>query len=161
MNASKVDNNDKLVQGQLVRGHQIASGRNPNSPYPAGSIALQIPFFKQRGLDLSDYYSATLNVSVAPKILQWRQPCHQFEQLDWIASIPSETFWFAPCDIVFADVSYPGWIYYPHPDTKTQHFHDASLVEVICQQKISAIQYGDELSLRYGSQYVDFVTPTS
>ena len=73
------------IAGKLVRGHQIASGTNPNSPYPSGSIALQIPFFKQLGLDLTGYHAATLNISVEPQALVWVQPVFQFEHLVWVA----------------------------------------------------------------------------
>jgi hypothetical protein len=39
-------------------------GRNPHSPYPAGTIALQSPFFSERGIDLSPFFPGTLNLEV-------------------------------------------------------------------------------------------------
>ena len=144
------------IAGKLVRGHQIASGTNPNSPYPSGSIALQIPFFKQLGLDLTGYHAATLNISVEPQALVWVQPVFQFEHLVWVAGLAPETFWFAPCEVVYQDMCYQGWIYYPHPETKTQHFHDASVVEVICQQYIPSVCYGDIIGLRCSIEHLNF-----
>lgn len=151
-----MSHHNAVIQGELVRGHQIASGANPNSPYPAGSVALQIPFFKQLGLDLSEYVAATLNVSVAPKTLVWNTPCFKFEQVAWIAGFNPETFWFAPCNVCYEGGTYEAWVYYPHPETKTRHFHNESLVELICKQHIPAIQYGDRIELHFSLQYFDF-----
>jgi hypothetical protein len=55
-----------LWMGCLRPGHQVASGLAVNNPYPAGTIAMQTPFFKALGLDLSGFYVGTLNVSIAP-----------------------------------------------------------------------------------------------
>jgi len=147
---------DGVIQGELVRGHQIASGSNPDSPYPAGSVALQIPFFKQRGLDLTDHVAATLNISVAPSKLIWKAPRFKFEQVAWIEGFSPETFWFAPCEVICDNAKYEGWVYYPHPDTKTQHFHNDALVEVICKRQIPGIDYGAQISLCFSSEYFNF-----
>ena len=42
---------DKWLQvtGVVQRGHGVASGRGPNSPYPISSLRMQAPFFKARG----------------------------------------------------------------------------------------------------------------
>ncbi len=44
------------------QGHGVASGRAPDSPYPAGTIALQAPLFARHGLDLSPFFPGTLNL---------------------------------------------------------------------------------------------------
>ena len=43
---------DSSVTGKVVLGHGVASGRAANSPYPRGSLEMQIPCFLDRGLDL-------------------------------------------------------------------------------------------------------------
>jgi hypothetical protein len=52
------------VPCRLRAGHGVALGRNPHSPYPAGTIALQSPFFSERGIDLSPFFPGTLNLEV-------------------------------------------------------------------------------------------------
>ena len=71
------------IRGTVIAGHGVASGRESDSPYPAGTIALQRPFFQDLGLDLTDCFEGTLNVSVAPMELVLRDPDHTFECVDW------------------------------------------------------------------------------
>ena len=70
------------IKGTVIPGHGVASGHASDSPYPAGTIALQRPFFQQLGLDLSDCFDGTLNVSVAPMELVLRDPDHTFVDVD-------------------------------------------------------------------------------
>ena len=85
------------IEGRLVAGHGVASGRAADSPYPAGSIALQAPLFTAHGLDLAPYLPATLNLSFAPG--EWRlcEPDHCFPELLWTDRHPPETFSFWHC----------------------------------------------------------------
>lgn len=120
------------IATQLVRGHGVASGQAPDSPYPAGSISLQRPCFAALGLDLGDCYDGTLNLSLAPLELRAERPDHCFEQLGWSDRHPPETFRFwrvqvrrgqaPPCS---------GWIYQPDPATKQRHQQPAQVVEVL------------------------------
>ena len=120
------------LSGRVVAGHGVASGRSSSSPYPAGTIALQRPLFAARGLDLSDCFAGTLNVSFAPQELVLTSPEVTFERLDWSDRHPPETFSFwkielhqngaPPC---------PAWIYRPHPETKQRHWQPPSMVEVL------------------------------
>ncbi len=141
------------VECELIAGHQVASGKASDTPYPAGSIELQLPFFKALGLDLSNCYLGTLNVSIKPYRFEWLKPDFQFERVQWIEGFGPETFWFAACEIEYAQQIYAGWIYYPHPSTKTQHLHSDQVLEIICQP-IPNIQYGDRLKLRYHSEKI-------
>lgn len=131
---------------ELIAGHQIASGRAKDSPYPYGSINMQRPFFKKLGLDLSDYYPATLNLSISPWHVKIAQADWRFEQVNWAPGFNAETFSFIQCNVEFQQQHYSGWIYYPHPETKTQHFQSDQMLEVITKQ-IANIQYGDKLNL--------------
>jgi hypothetical protein len=122
----------RWIQGQRVQGHGVASGRDPESPYPAGTISLQSPWFAQRGLDLSDCFAGTLNLSLAPLELRSECPDHCFERLQWTDRHPPETFRFWRVLVRHGD-STPlvGWIYQPDPDTKRRHDQPAQVVEVL------------------------------
>ncbi|HEY9738682.1 MAG TPA: hypothetical protein V6D06_20455, partial [Trichocoleus sp.] len=71
------------LPGKIVPGHQVASGRSADSPYPRGTIDMQIPHFKARGLDLSAMFPATLNVSVAPYVPLLKAPEITFAEVKW------------------------------------------------------------------------------
>ncbi len=132
------------VEGVVVQGHQVAS--RPSEHYPQGTIPMQIPFFKQLGLDLQGFYPGTLNVSIAPLMWGMRQPRYTFRQVTWTTAHPPEDFSFACCRINFQNHQYGGWIYYPHPETKARHFQNPSLVEIIVL-RIPDIAYGDHVTL--------------
>jgi hypothetical protein len=121
------------VRGIVVRGHGIASGRAPDTPYPAGSIALQRPHFAARGLDLADLFDGTVNLDLAPR--QWRPAAAELTLRDvaWTPLIPPETFSFIPCraSIVGEPSVYAGFVYYPHPETKPGHHQPGSVLELL------------------------------
>ncbi|HRQ23621.1 MAG TPA: hypothetical protein PLF42_09380 [Anaerolineales bacterium] len=135
---------EKRLQGILVRGHQVAS--RPARDYPYGTIEKQKPFFKTPGLDLSEYFDGTLNISIAPLTFRMSAPQFTFEQVEWTDLHPPETFSFSRCKVVFKGVEYPGWVYYPHPETKKAHFQNPSVIEVIAHE-IPGIRYGDRLDV--------------
>lgn len=56
----------KQVHGRIQRGHQVASGLASTSPYPQGTIAMQMPIFQQLGLDIIGCFPGTINVYIAP-----------------------------------------------------------------------------------------------
>jgi hypothetical protein len=121
------------VEGIIERGHKVASGTASDSPYPSGTIAMQTPFFKALGLNLAEYFSGTLNISIAPKRFQLTQPEFTFRQVEWTDHHPPEDFSFSRCRVLFQGASYEGWIYYPHPETKKRNFQSPSILEVIVE----------------------------
>jgi hypothetical protein len=135
------------VNGVVKKGHLIASGQAKDSPYPRGSIEMQVPFFKQRGLDLSYFHPATLNIDISPISFQMVNPQYIFRGVNWTSIIPPEDFSFSKCEISNQANWYPGWVYYPHPKTKPQHFQDASTIEIITHY-IVGIGYSDLVRLR-------------
>ena len=137
----------QAVDGILLQGHQVASGLAEDSPYEAGTIQLQMPHFKDLGLDLSPYFAGTLNLSIAPHQFQLLKPSHTFPNLKWHPDFEAETFSFCPCQIVVGDRQYDGLIYYPHPETKINHFQDPSTIELLAPQ-IPNLNYGDRLTLK-------------
>jgi hypothetical protein len=135
-----------IITGTVVRGHQIASGSASDSPYPAGSLVLQFPHFKKAGLDLYGFFAATINVDISP--LRWSpvKADYTFKQVSWIDIIPPETFSFFSCDLCYRARIYPAWIYYPHPETKPEHHHAPSIIEIISPD-IAELNYGSEVSI--------------
>lgn len=134
------------VLGVIVQGHQIASGRNPDSPYSDSALKLQSPFFKKGGLDLSPYYFGTLNVSIRPYTFTLTNSQYTFRQIDWTPHHPPEDFSFSRCKLVYQGAEYDGWVYYPHPETKITHFQDPSILEIIAPPVLN-IAYGDKVEL--------------
>jgi hypothetical protein len=134
------------IDGEVVRGHGVASGVSAENPYPGGTIPLQTPHFAARGLDLSPYHSATLNISIKPYIFEMVAPRYTLRQVNWIDMIPPEDFSFATCQLTFNDKTYDCLTYYPHPETKVQHFQDPAMIEVLAPF-INGIFYGAQVEL--------------
>ena len=141
----------KRLPGILVRGHQVAS--RPSKDYPYSSLEKQKPYFKSFGLDLYEYFNGTLNISIAPLTIEMTAPELTFPLVQWTDLHPPETFSFSRCKVIFREVEYSGWVYYPHPETKKNHFQNASLVEVITYE-IPGIQYGDVLDVEVNSSEI-------
>ena len=134
----------RRLQGTIMRGHQVAS--RPSKAYPYSSLKKQKPYFKERGLDLYEYFNGTLNISIAPLTFEMAAPELTFERVEWTDLHPPETFSFSRCTVIFKGREYAGWVYYPHPETKKTHFQDPSLVEVITHE-VTGIKYGDFLEV--------------
>ena len=139
----------RSVAGVVVKGYRVASGSSAESPYSRGSITLQIPHFRERGLDLSGYFPATLNIRVISKALHITNPRYTFRGVVWTSHHGPEDFSFSPCEVQHRETVYSGLMYYPHPHTKPDYKHPPNLVEVITE-RIEAIEYGDDVVL-----YVD------
>jgi hypothetical protein len=133
-----------LVHGVLVPGYRVASG--PSKDYPYGALDRQRPIFKSRGLDLSGYFNGTLNIDIRPHIFEVVKPEFTFHNVEWTDLHPPEHFSFSRCKIIFENVEYEGWVYYPHPETKLRNFQNPSLLEVIAYP-IQGIKYGYNLSV--------------
>ena len=133
-----------LVHGKLARGYRVASG--PSADYPYGALDRQRPLFAARGLDLSATFNGSLNVDISPRTFKMMKPQYTFPLVEWTDLHPPETFSFSRCKVLFRNVEYDGWVYYPHPETKRRNFQNPSLVEVIATA-IPGIRYGDELDL--------------
>jgi len=130
------------LRGVIVQGYRVASG--PSKDYPYGALERQMPIFKSRGLDLDSYFNGTLNIDIRPYTFQLIKPEFTFYNVEWTDLHPPEHFSFSQCKVVYKDIKYEGWVYYPHPETKRRNFQNPSLLEVIAQP-IPEIQYGDEV----------------
>jgi len=135
------------IPGVVVEGFGVASGLSDSSPYPEGTITTQLPFFKELGLDFSSFYPATLNVSIRPFSFALRYPEHTFRQVKWSGQAPAEDFSFAQCLVTFGEKTYRGYVYYPHPETKPDHYQDPSTVEIVTGF-IPGVAYGAPVELQ-------------
>lgn len=141
------------LPGIVVKGHQVASGKAKNSPYPQSSIVMQTPVFQGLGLDISSFFPGTLNISLRPYQFSVNQPKYTFEQVKWYVNSPPESFSFSPCHLIFNAQQYESLIYYPHPETKPAHFQDNSTLELL-SSFIPNIQYGDQVNLEINPQEI-------
>lgn len=144
----------KLIHGILKKGHCVASG--PSQAYPYGALERQIPLFKARGLDLTGYFNGTLNIDIWPYAFDLIKPQYTFYSVEWTDLHPPEHFSFSRCKVVYWEIEYDGWIYYPHPETKQIHHQDPSVLEVIAKP-IPAINYGHELDVYINEEEVELI----
>lgn len=149
-------NSHSWINGVVVRGHQVASGNNPNSPYPKGSVEMQLPFFKSLGLDLTQCYPATLNVQLAINTFSIIKPDYCFPKVNWTSLIPPETFSFVACKLCFEGKEYDTWLYYPRPETKPEHFQPVNVVEMITKY-IPTIEYGKSVAVAFNKEKVNTI----
>ena len=143
----------RTVEGVVLAGHRVASGLAIDSPYPAGTIELQTPFFQALGLDLTPFYPATLNLDLRPYEFAIQHPAFTFRQVAWTDAHPPEDFSFSRCLLWFRAIRYDGWVYYPHPETKVTHFQNPSVLEVLAP-KLPGICYGDRVRVELNSAEV-------
>lgn len=134
----------KKFAATLEKGYQVASGQSENSPYPKGSIEMQLPHFKARGLCLTSFYLGTLNLSIYPHKFSIVKPDYHFKNIQWAKGFPPEDFLLVKCTLIHAEKSYQGLVYYPDPKTKIDHFQNESTLEVIAEF-IDDISYGDSV----------------
>jgi len=132
------------VRGVLVEGHRVASG--PSEEYPYGALEKQKPLFHALGLNLSEMYNGTLNVSIRPKTFALINPEFTLANVEWTDLHPPETFSFSKCVVKVRGNEYDGWVYYPHPETKIRHYQNPAVIEILAPF-IPGVEYGDEIEL--------------
>ncbi|WP_286267613.1 hypothetical protein [Thalassotalea atypica] len=144
-----------LMPFTVMKGHQVASGLAINSPYPQGTIALQSPFFRQQGLDLTPYFMGTINAAFACKSIKLKAWDHEVKRLVWFPELPCEDFKFAHCHVIYQNQSYPALIYQPTAETKIGHFQPKNTLEIISEE-IKGLKYGVQATLQIAKQYLIF-----
>ncbi len=135
-----------MINAKVVPGHRVASGANENPLFPGGTLAMQAPYFRALGLDLTPFHPGTLNVSIAPLRYQVLEPRLTFRQVKWHPTEPAEDFSFFDCRIHFNGAICTGLIYYPHPETKPAHFQATDVLEILAPP-IDGLIYGDYIKL--------------
>lgn len=145
-----------MISATIVQGHRVASGLNGNPRFPGGTVRMQMPFFQALGLDLSGYYPGTLNVSIAPLSYRVVRPRHTFRAVKWHPTEPAEDFSFFDVT-VHRESGEPvrGWVYYPHPDTKPEHFQKPDVLELLLPWT-DGLSYGTSLHLEVPEEQMMF-----
>ena len=146
------------ILGKILPGHGVASGKGGDKRYPEGTLKLQAPHFFKRGLDLSVYFSGTINLDVSPYKFNVGLAKHFFESVDWSDHIPPENFYFFDLEVWYKGREYTGLIYMPDPETKTDHEQKASVLELILP-KVEGLAYGDTAEIEVPEEQISFYTP--
>ena len=93
---------------------------------------MQLPLFAERGLDLSTFHRATINLSIAPRVLMPLEPRVTFRGVRWHPTAPPEDFSFFDCRIgSVPNHLTPALVYRPHPETKPRHLQPPTVVEIL------------------------------
>lgn len=121
----------KKIQGKIIPGHGVASGKGKDPRYPKGTLRLQAPYFKEKGLDLEDYFLGTLNVDIAPHSFSLGKAAYFFEGIAWSDYIPPENFYFFEAVLIHKGKRFKGLVYMPDPETKVDHAQLATVLELI------------------------------
>ncbi|MEM8612183.1 MAG: hypothetical protein AAGF93_09215 [Cyanobacteria bacterium P01_H01_bin.105] len=122
------------VTGKVIRGHGVASGQSGNPRFPYGTIRMQQSAFAAQGLNIDSFFAGTINVSIHPYHYEVRQAKYTFRQIKWADDTPPEDFSFFDCRVVIrTNQRVNGLIYYPHPETKPEHFQDPATIEVLTE----------------------------
>lgn len=135
------------VSGIVIPGHGVASGQGGDPRFPGGTIRLQRPAFAQRGLDLDGFFPGTVNISIRPYHYRVRRARHTFTNVKWKPDAPPEDFSFFDCRLMLTGLTpapedwHRGLIYYPHPETKPEHFQDEATLELLLPP-LAGIAYG-------------------
>lgn len=136
----------RRISARVVQGHRVASGLNQNPRFPGGTLQMQQPHFEKLGLDLSVFYIGTINVRIAPFVYQVIQPKLTFRKVQWHPTEPDEDFSFFDVTVIRGDATEQGLIYYPHPETKPEHFQPADALELL-MPFMPGLAYGDRIDI--------------
>ena len=137
----------QIITVHVVEGHRVASGLNGNPRFPGGTLQMQTPHFLALGLDLRVFHQGTLNVSIAPLNYTVGTAKHTFRDVKWHPTEPAEDFSFFEVFLLRpGEPSVAGLIYFPHPNTKPEHFQAPDVLELLLPF-VAGLYYGMELSL--------------
>ena len=157
-NSHQDSSDPQIVPGKVVVGHGVASGSAGDPRFPKGTLGLQWDLFEARGLQLDGFFRGTINVSVAPLIPVPVRAQHTFRDVKWHADCPPEDFSFFDLRISVGSAAFvPACIYWPHPETKPEHFQDPHVVEVLAPL-IDGVRTGDAVRLAVDPQRMKFTS---
>ena len=132
-----------------VCGHGVASGKNPDSRFPHGTLALQIPFFEKLGLDLSIYHQGTINLDLGKRSIELISPLYSFASVKWSEYLPAENFSFFAAHLLpqGQKSGIDALLYWPHPSTKPE-FHQPSGVYEFIAPWVESLRLGQIVFLQ-------------
>jgi CTP-dependent riboflavin kinase len=134
------------ISAIIIQGYGVASGTGEDTRFPEGSIKMQMPHFRKRGLDLSTYYPGTLNLDISPYDFELGKPKYYFEGITWSKYMPPENFYFFDITLSFNSNIYHGLVYLPDPKTKVDHPQPDHMLEVLAPL-IPGASYGKEINI--------------
>jgi hypothetical protein len=141
----------QIVAARVVPGHQVASGRKNDPRFPGGTLRMQAPIFRELGLDVSAYHSGTINASIAPRSYRIVKAPITFRGVKWHPVEPAEDFSFFDVRVIRpGGPPVAGKIYFPHPETKPEHFQPPDVLELLLPY-LPGIVTGAELELEIPS----------
>lgn len=150
----------QVIKARIVAGHRVASGLNGNPRFPGGTLRMQFPHFLKLGLDLGHFHLGTLNISIAPLGYRVVKARHTFARVKWHPTEPAEDFSFFDVRLILTGLpAIAGFIYFPHPDTKPEHFQQPDVLELLLPF-VEGLSYGTELNLEIPKGQMVFVSPT-
>jgi hypothetical protein len=150
------------IRVQVVEGHRVASGLNLNPRFPGGTLRMQALYFLDRGLDITCFHLATINVRIAPWVYRVVQARYTFRQLKWHPTEPAEDFSFFDFRWRLDVLGYlPGLIYFPHPETKPEHFQPSDMLELLLPRVIPGITYGMNATIEVPSDQLCLELPST
>ncbi len=152
MSANEFDLN---VVGILSPGYGHASGIR-SKKYPEGTINLQRPHFFKHGLDISDCFAGTLNVSIAPRSFRMKTAEFLLHEIIWKEGRRAENFMIARCKVKRGIDWLPSFVYYPDPSTKDNSIDDPQQIQILAP-KIEGIKYGDKIELLLRSKEIEIL----
>lgn len=115
---------------------------------------MQTPFFRELGFDLTTYHGGTINVSIAPHAYRVVSAPLTFRNVKWHPTEPAEDFSFFDVILLRPNgVPIAGKVYYPHPDTKPEHFQQPDVLELLFPF-IAGIATGTELQIQLPSNQI-------
>lgn len=137
----------QTISARIVPGHRVASGLNGNPRFPGGTLRMQEPHFLALGFNLAFYHRGTMNVSIAPRSYRVVKAPMTFRNVKWHPTEPAEDFSLFDIRLLRPDVlPVEGKIYFPHPDTKPEHFQQPDVLELLFPF-VPGLNYGDEIRL--------------
>lgn len=168
----------QTVKATIRRGYRVASGQalegtDQRFNEDGGTICLQVPEFKKRGLDLDEYFGGkpgqayvlgTLGCDITPYEVRIVRPEYHLLDVRWTEKFDNEipefkeNFFLSPAVVEFGGSCYRALLYMPDPATKPGHFHPPSTIEVIAQ-RIPDLAYGDSIVLSYNPGAISLEIP--
>jgi hypothetical protein len=143
------------IEGKVIAGYGVASGKGKDPRYPNGTLMLQLPYFKEKGLDLSSYFRGTINIDISPYTFTIKKPTYYITDIDWSKHIPPENFYFFEVTLLFKEKKYNGLIYMPDPKTKTDHHQINTMLEVLMPH-IEGMENGVAVKLEIAQECISF-----
>jgi len=133
-----------IVSGMVIEGEKFTSGIAANNPYPCGTLTMQAPYFKQRGLNLKENFQATINVNIKPGTFVMNNPEFIFPDVKWCPEHDAETFSFSRCRIIHEELAIDAFVFYHKKRNKKEQSIEDSVFEIIAPY-IPGIHYGDQV----------------